>query len=75
MSTNAPRYCRCGNRLAWNHAGAQCGSCERQAVHLTARPPAVSASFWDTPALHDAFAAQHIGLTREIAGQRAYTAT
>ena len=61
MSTNAPRYCRCGNRLAWNHAGALCGSCERQAVHRRAEPPAVSPAFWDTPALRDALAAQHIG--------------
>lgn len=61
MSTNAPRYCRCGNRLAWNHAGAQCDSCERQALHRTAGPPAVSAAFWDTPALRDALAAQHSG--------------
>lgn len=61
MSTNAPRYCRCGIRLAWNHAGALCGSCEREAIHRRAEPPAVSAVFWDTPALRDALAAQHIG--------------
>ena len=61
MSTSAPRYCRCGNRLAWDHAGALCGSCERQAIHQRAEPPSVSATFWDTPALRDALAAQHIG--------------
>ena len=61
MSTNAPRYCRCGNRLAWKHAGALCDSCERQAVHRRAAPPTVSPVFWDTPALRDALAAQHIG--------------
>ena len=61
MSTSAPRYCRCGNRLAWNHAGALCGSCEREAVHRRAAPPAVSRAFWGTPALRDALAAQHIG--------------
>jgi transcriptional regulator with XRE-family HTH domain len=61
MSTNAPRYCRCGNRLAWNHTGALCGSCERQTVHRRAEPPTVSPAFWDTPAFRDALAAQHIG--------------
>ena len=61
MSTNAPRYCRCGNRLAWNHAGALCGSCERQTVDDRAEPPTVTPAFWNTPALRDALAAQHIG--------------
>jgi hypothetical protein len=61
MSTNTPRYCRCGNRLAWNHAGALCGSCERQTVHHRAEPPTVSPAFLATPALRDALAAQHIG--------------
>jgi transcriptional regulator with XRE-family HTH domain len=61
MSTNTPRYCRCGNRLAWNHAGARCGSCERQMADHRAEPPTVSPAFWDTPALRDALAAQHIG--------------
>ena len=61
MSANAPRYCRCGNRLAWNHGSALCGSCERQTVDHRAEPPTVSPAFWDTPALRDALAAQHIG--------------
>jgi tetratricopeptide (TPR) repeat protein len=61
MTANAPRYCRCGNRLAWNHASALCGSCERQAVDHRAEPPMVSPTFWSTPALRDALAAQHIG--------------
>ena len=61
MTANAPRYCRCGNRLAWNHASALCGSCERQAVDHRAEPPMVSPAFWSTPALRDALAAQHIG--------------
>jgi 8-oxo-dGTP diphosphatase len=61
MRANAPRYCQCGNRLAWNHAGVLCGSCEREAVHRRAEPPTVTAAFWDTPALRDALAAQHIG--------------
>ena len=61
MSANAPRYCRCGNRLAWNHASALCGSCERQTVDHRAEPPSVSPAFWDTSALRDALATQHIG--------------
>lgn len=61
MTASAPRYCRCGNRLARGHAGALCGSCERQAIHERAEPPPVSATFWTTPALRDALAAQHIG--------------
>jgi tetratricopeptide (TPR) repeat protein len=61
MSASAPRYCRCGNRLALDHAGALCGSCKRQLVHQRSEPPAVSATFWDAPALRDALATQHIG--------------
>jgi transcriptional regulator with XRE-family HTH domain len=61
MSTNTPKYCRCGNRLAWNHAGALCGSCERQTADYRAEAPAVTPAFWNTPALRDALAAQHIG--------------
>jgi transcriptional regulator with XRE-family HTH domain len=38
-----------------------CGSCERQPVDHRAEPPTVSPAFWDTPALRDALAAQHIG--------------
>ena len=61
MGTNASRYCRCGNRLAWSHTDALCSSCERQTVHHRVEPPTVSPAFWDTPALRDALAAQHIG--------------
>jgi tetratricopeptide (TPR) repeat protein len=61
MSANTTRYCRCGNRLAWDHKGTLCGSCEREAIHQRAESPSVSATFWDTPALRDALAAQHIG--------------
>jgi transcriptional regulator with XRE-family HTH domain len=75
MSTNAPRYCRCGNRLAPNRAGALCGSCEQEAVHRRAAPPAVSRTFWDTPALRDAFAAQHIGRVARVYRRHAEFAT
>jgi hypothetical protein len=61
MTANAPRYCGCGNRLAWYHVSALCGSCERQTVDHRAEPPTVSPAFWDTSALRDALAAQHIG--------------
>ena len=75
MSASALRYCRCGNRLAWDHAGALCGSCERQEIHQRAEPPSVSATFWDTPALRDALAAQHIGrLARAYRRHREFAA-
>jgi hypothetical protein len=61
MSGNTPRYCQCGSRLARDHAGDLCGSCEREAALQAAEPPAVSMGFWETEAFQDAFAAQHIG--------------
>jgi tetratricopeptide (TPR) repeat protein len=61
MSAGAPRYCQCGQRLARDHAGAVCSSCERQAVNGRSGPPLVLAGFWETLAFRDAFAAQHIG--------------
>jgi tetratricopeptide (TPR) repeat protein len=61
MSASAPRYCQCGKRLARDHAGTQCGACERRTVLQRAEPPAVPAGFWQTPAFRDAFDSQHMG--------------
>jgi hypothetical protein len=61
MSASAHRYCQCGQRLARDHAGTLCGSCERQAGAESPGPPSVPAGFWDTPAFQDAVAAQHMG--------------
>lgn len=61
MSASAPRYCQCGKRLARDHAGTQCGSCERRTVRQRAEPPAVPVGVWHTPAFRDAFDAQHMG--------------
>ena len=61
MSAPAPRYCQCGKRLARDHVGALCGSCQRLSVAQRAQPPVVPAGFWDAPAFRDAFAAQHMG--------------
>ena len=61
MSASAPRYCQCGKRLARDHAGTQCGVCERRAMQQRAEPPAVPADFWHTPAFRDALNAQHMG--------------
>ena len=55
MSAPAPRYCQCGKRLAWDHAGALCGSCQRLSVAQRAQPPAVPPGFWDSPAFRDGF--------------------
>jgi tetratricopeptide (TPR) repeat protein len=56
-----PRYCRCGTRLGRDRAGKLCGQCEKNLVSLWTTPPDLPADFWDTPALQDAFSAQHIG--------------
>jgi transcriptional regulator with XRE-family HTH domain len=61
MSASAPRYCPCGKRLAGDHAGPQCGACERRAVQQRAAPPPVPPGFWDTPAFRDALDAQNMG--------------
>jgi hypothetical protein len=61
MSAGAPRYCQCGQRLARDHAGAACSSCERQAATERSEPPLVQAGFWETAAFRNAFAAQHMG--------------
>lgn len=55
------RYCRCGARLARDNPASRCATCHRNTLDLTARPPDVPDEFWQTPQLHDAFAAQHIG--------------
>jgi hypothetical protein len=61
MSASVPRYCQCGKRLARDHAGTQCGACERRVTLQRAEPPAVPPNFWHTPGFHDAFNAQHMG--------------
>jgi transcriptional regulator with XRE-family HTH domain len=61
MSASALRYCQCGQRLARDHAGALCSSCERQSATERSEPPLVQAGFWETAALRDACAAQHMG--------------
>lgn len=61
MNARPPRYCQCGKRLARDHAGTQCGICQRRAMRQRAEPPAVPADFWHTPAFRDAFNAQHMG--------------
>jgi hypothetical protein len=61
MSASAPRYCQCGQRLARDHPGTLCTSCERQAAAQRSAPPVVPADFWETQAFRDAFAGQHMG--------------
>jgi tetratricopeptide (TPR) repeat protein len=61
MNSDVPRYCQCGRRLARDHTGFRCGSCERDEARQRAEPPIVPEGFWDTPAFRDAFAAQHMG--------------
>jgi hypothetical protein len=55
------RYCRCGARLATDNDSQLCASCLRQLRDRLLSPPVVPASFWLTPQMRDAFAAQHIG--------------
>lgn len=55
------RYCRCGARLAADNTGERCAKCERQLRDRLLFPPVMPPSFWLTPQMRDAFAAQHIG--------------
>lgn len=55
------RYCRCTVRLARDHPGDLCSSCEKALLDLHLAPPEVPANFWDTEQFRDAIAAQHIG--------------
>lgn len=57
-----PRYCTCGTRLAADHTGTSCAACLHRNRQLAASPPDLPATFWQTDQMHDAFAAQHIGL-------------
>jgi Helix-turn-helix domain len=59
--SRTPRYCRCGTRLGRYRTGGLCGQCEKKLATLRATAPKLTAEFWDTPQLRDAFAAQHIG--------------
>lgn len=59
--SSTPRYCRCGTRLGQDHSGGRCSPCEKQLAALRAQAPDVSADFWETEQLSDAFVAQHIG--------------
>lgn len=62
MNANrASRYCRCGTRLARDHAGSRCHPCQRKLAAVRAEPPHVPPGFWDTPQFRDASIAQHIG--------------
>jgi transcriptional regulator with XRE-family HTH domain len=60
-SADDRRYCRCGARLAADNSGDHCAACQRQLRDRLLSPPVVPVSFWLTPQMRDAFAAQHIG--------------
>lgn len=60
-SPNERRYCRCGAVLAADNSSGRCAACQRQLRDRLIAPPVVPASFWLTPQMRDAFAAQHIG--------------
>ncbi len=57
-----PRYCPCGTRLAADNRAARCTVCARRDRERDQTPPDLPPEFWRTDVLHDAFAAQHIGL-------------
>jgi tetratricopeptide (TPR) repeat protein len=61
-ANHTPRYCRCGARLGRDHAADLCSPCEKQLAALRVGPAELPADFWETEQLHDALAAQHIGL-------------
>ncbi|MGH3972811.1 MAG: hypothetical protein ACRDS9_05740 [Pseudonocardiaceae bacterium] len=49
-------------RLARDHTGGLCNTCEKQLAALHIGPPDVPPEFWETERFDDAFAAQHMGL-------------
>ena len=61
MRRQAPRYCRCGTRLARDNRGQLCGSCEQRTRTVMAQAPTVPAEVWHTDRLRDALAAWHMG--------------
>lgn len=60
--SRGPRYCRCGTRLARDHADELCSPCEKRLAALRVEPPRIPDDFWDTEQFRDAAALQHIGL-------------
>jgi len=61
MAPIATRYCRCGTRLARDHAADLCNPCEKRLAALRAAPPYPPPEFWETEQFRDAFVLQHIG--------------
>jgi len=59
--SSTPRYCRCGTRLAGDHTGERCNSCQKRIAALRTEPPSVPSEFWESEQLGDAFVDQHIG--------------
>jgi hypothetical protein len=55
------QHCRCGTRLAADHAALLCASCQRQSSADLTGAPAVPPDFWFTPRMRDALASRHIG--------------
>jgi len=57
----APRYCRCGTRLARDNSDALCAACRRQSQEAWLHPPRMPAEFWFTDQMRDALASRHLG--------------
>ena len=61
MTTPRPRRScvHCGQRLAADNPGRQCGPCQR--TQDQSAPPALPAGFWDAEQIQDALASWHMG--------------
>jgi tetratricopeptide (TPR) repeat protein len=61
MRRQQAQHCRCGTRLAADHAGLLCAACQRNASADFAAAPSVPPDFWLTPKMRAAFATRHLG--------------
>jgi hypothetical protein len=55
------QHCRCGTRLAADHAGLLCSACERQPGSTFMAAPSVPPDFWLTPKMRAALTSRHMG--------------
>jgi|HubBroStandDraft_3_1064219.scaffolds.fasta_scaffold56978_2 tetratricopeptide (TPR) repeat protein len=62
MRRTHAQHCRCGTRLAADHAGLLCAACQRKSSADFTAAPSVPPDFWLTPKMRAAFATRHLGM-------------